>query len=171
MPRRPATLTSPAPCGAFLFPSSQPCNRAAQALPCPAAAGLPSALPLSPFRPVRPCLVKAGAACRPCRPSAALAAACDPCAAGFSAAPPPVAGAVRRLPLPRAALCRRLRGFPFPCPVRRPAAGLVKPLCRQPRRPRAAPEGRQPLPLPVITVRRCRPRPAAAGFREGGSET
>jgi hypothetical protein len=151
MPRRPVNLTSPAPCGAFLFPSSQPFNRAAQAPPFAFTGRLPSALPLSPFRPAPPRLVKAGAACRPvrpCRPSAA----CDPCAAGFSAAPLPVAGAVRRLPLPRAALCRRLRGFPFPCPVRRPAGCLVKPLSPACRRPRAAPEGRQPLPL-VITGR------------------
>jgi hypothetical protein len=141
MPRRPATLTSPAPCGAFLFPNSQPFNRAAQAPPCALKGRLPSALPLSPFRPVPPRLVKAGAACRPvrpCRPSAA----CDPCADG--AAVP--------LPLPRAALCRRLRGFPYPCPVRWPAAGTVKPLPPACRRPRAAPEGRQPLP-PVITGR------------------
>jgi hypothetical protein len=133
MPRRPATLTSPAPCGAFLFPNSQPFNRAAQAPARPAAAGLPSALPLSPFRPVPPRLVKARPVCRPCRPSAA----CDPCAA--RAAVP--------LPLPRAALFRRLRGFPFPCPVRRPApACLVKPLPPALCRPRAAPEGRQPPP-------------------------
>ena len=174
MPRRPVNLTSPAASGVFLFPSSQPCNRAAQAPPFAFTGRLPSALLLSPFRPVPPRLVKAGAACRPvrpCRPSAALAAACDPCAAGFAAAPLPFAGAAAPLPLPRAALCRRLRGFPFPCPVRRPAAGLVKPLSPACRRPRAAPVGRQPLPLPAITVRRCRPRPAAAGFREGGSET
>jgi hypothetical protein len=161
MPRRPATLTSPAPCGAFLFPSSQPCNRAAQAPPFAFTGRFPSALPLSPFRPVPPRLVKARPAfrpVRPCRPSAA----CDPCADG--AAVP--------LPLPRAALFRPVRGFPFPCPVRRPAAaGLVKPLPPACRRPRAAPEGRQPLPLPAITVRRCRPRPAAAGFREGVTET
>jgi hypothetical protein len=170
-PRRPVNLTSPAPCGAFLFPSSQPRNRAAQAPPFAFKGRLPSALPLSPFRPVPPRLVKARPAfcpVRPCRPPAA----CERCAAGFSAAPPPVAGAVRRLPLPRAALCRPVRGFPFPCPVRRPAAAcLVKPLPPACRRPRAAPEGRQPLPLPVITVRRCRPRPAAAGFREGVTET
>ena len=157
MPRRPVNLTSPAPCGAFLFPSSQPFNRAAQAPPCPAAAGLPSALPLSPSRPVPPRLVKAGAACRPCRPSAA----CDPCADG--AAVP--------LPLPRAALFRPVRGFPFPCPVRRPAACLVKPLSPACRRHRAAPEGRQPPPPLPPGRRRCRPRPAAAGFREGVTET
>jgi len=137
MPRRPVNLTSPGSPGAFLFPSSQPFNRAAQAPPFAFKGRLPSALPLSPFRPVPPRLVKAGAACRPCRPSAALAAA--------------------PLPLPRAALCRPVRGFPFPFPVRRPAAGTVKPLSPACRRPRAAPEGRQPLPLPVITVRRCRP--------------
>jgi hypothetical protein len=150
MPRRPATLTSPAASGVFLLPSASPCNRPAQAPPRPAKAGLPSALPLSPFRPVPPRLVKAGAACRPvrpCRASAALAADCDPCAAGPAAAPPPVAGAVRRLPLPRAALCRPVRGFPFPCPVRRPAAAcLAKPLPPACRRPRAAPVGRQPRP-------------------------
>jgi hypothetical protein len=155
-PRRPATLTSPAPCGAFLFPSSQPFNRPAQAPAFAFTDGLPSALPLSPSRPVPPRLVKAGAACRPCRPSAA----CDPCADG--AAVP--------LPLPRAALFRPVRGFPFPCPVRRPAACLVKPLSPACRRPRAAPEGRQPLPLPPGRRRR-RPRPAAAGFREGVTET
>ncbi len=136
MPRRPATLTSPAPCGAFLFPNSQPFNRAAQAPPFAFKGRLPSALSLSPFRPVPPRLVKAGAACRPCRPSAALAAVCDRCADG--AAVP--------LPLPRAALCRPVRGFPFPCPVRRPTAGLVNPLPPALCRRRAAPEGRQPRP-------------------------
>ena len=137
MPRRPVNLTSPAPCGAFLFPSATPCNRAAQAPRRPAVAGLPAALPLSPFRPVPPRLVKARPVCRPvrpCRPPAALAAACDPCADG--AAVP--------LPLPRAALCRPVRGFPYLCPVRRPAGCLVKPLSPAPCRPRAAPEGRQP---------------------------
>jgi hypothetical protein len=139
MPRRPVNLTSPAASGVFLFPSSQPCNRAAQAPRRPAVGRLPSALPLSPFLPVPPRLRQAMPRRR--RP-ATLAAACDPCA-DVAAMP---------LPLPRAALCRRLRGLPFPCPVRRPAACLVKPLSPACRRPRAAPEGRQPPP-PVITGR------------------
>jgi hypothetical protein len=169
-PRRPATLTSPGTSGAFLFPSSQPCNRAAQAplnprrgVPGPLFAPYlpplvihvrqtPSALPLSPFRPVPPRLGKAGAACRPCRP-------CRP-----SAAPLPFAAAVRRLPLPRAALCRPVRGFPFPCPVRWPAAGTVKPLPPACRRPRAAPEGRQPLPLPIPCGRPAVRRRLKVGF-------
>jgi hypothetical protein len=133
MPRRPVNLTSPAASGVFLFPSSQPFNRAAQAPPFAFTGRLPSALPLSPFRPVPPRLVKAGAACRPVRPCRPPAA-CERCAAG----------AVRRLPLPRTALCRPVRGFPFPGPVRRPAGCLVKPLSPALCRPRAAPEGRQP---------------------------
>jgi hypothetical protein len=152
-PRRPVNLTSPAPCGAFLFPSALPCNRAAQAPAFAFKGRLPSALSLSLCRPVPPRLVKSGAACRPvrpCRPSAALAAACDPCAAA-PAAP---------LPLPRAALCRPVRGFPFPCPVCRPAGCLVKPLSPAPCRPRAAPEGRQPSAAGDHLPRRRRP-PAA----------
>lgn len=64
-PRRPSALTSPAPCGAFLCPSASPCNVPAFAPPLPRAGGLPSALPLSPFGPVPPRLVK------PRRPAAA----------------------------------------------------------------------------------------------------
>jgi hypothetical protein len=132
-PRRPVNLTSPAPCGAFLFPSALPCNRAAQAPPFAFTDGLPSALPLSPFGPVPPRLGQATGLCRPCRPSAAP------------------------LALPRAALCRRLRSFPFPCPVRRPAACLAKPLPPALCRHRAAPEGRQPSAAGDHRPRRCRP--------------
>jgi hypothetical protein len=58
MKPRPSALTSPAPCGAFVYPSASLFNRAAQApFRCPAAAALPAALPLSPFGPVPPRLV------------------------------------------------------------------------------------------------------------------
>jgi hypothetical protein len=57
-PRRPSALTSPAPCGAFLYLSASPLNRAAQAPPLPRAAALPSALPLCPARPLPPRLGK-----------------------------------------------------------------------------------------------------------------
>lgn len=58
-PRNPSALTSPAPCGAFLYLSASPCNRAAQAPPLPRAAALLAALPLSPFGPVPPRLGQA----------------------------------------------------------------------------------------------------------------
>jgi hypothetical protein len=136
MPRRPVNLTSPAASGVFLFPSALPCNRAAQAPPFAFTGRLPSALPLSSFRPVPPRLAEARPVCRPCRPPSA---ACDPCAA--RAAVP--------LPLPRAALCRRRAALPIP---RRPSAALIgtgNPLPPACRRPRAAPEGRQPPPPPI----------------------
>lgn len=162
-PRRRATLTSPAPCGAFLFPSSQLCNRPAQAPAFAFTGRLPSALPLSPFRPVPARQGRARrlyAPVRRCRPSAA-----DLAPAGTPAAAP--------LPLPRAALCRCQPALPLscrpagsPCPVCRPAAGLGNPLPPACRRPRAAPEGRQPPPPPIP----CR-RPPPAGVKSETYET
>jgi hypothetical protein len=148
MPRRPATLTSPAPSGAFLFLSSQPFNRAAQAplnprrgVPGPLFAPYlpplvihvrqtPSALPLSPFRPMPPRLGKAGAACRPVRP-------CRP-SAGFPCPVPPFAAPCWASPsLAPSAAPPLARSNPF----RRPAAGPVPPRKGGNR------------PPPVITVR------------------
>jgi len=135
-PRR-ATLTSPAPCGAFLFPSATPCNRPAQAPPRAIKAGLPSALPLSPFRPVRPTWSKLG---RFSAPSA------------LAVRRPPLAIHVRTLPRP----CR------FPCPVPPFAVpGLPLPLPL----PSAPPgKARQPLAagLPPATCRPGRAATAAA---------
>ena len=117
-------LTSPAESGVFLFPSATPCNRAAQAPGFAFKGRLPSALPLSPFRPVPPRLVKA----RPLAAPSARAALCR---------------AVASLPLPRA-VRPAWKGTATPC--RRPYAGNV------PRRPpataaaavRAAPPRRLP---------------------------
>jgi hypothetical protein len=128
MPRRPLNLTSPAASGVFLFLSAFPCNGTAQAPPFAFTGRLPSALPLSPFRPAPPRLAEA-------RPVAALA--------------------VRRPPL--VILVRPVPPCRFPCPVPPfaapcgafPSLPLLPALCR----PRAAPEGRQPPP-PVIP---CRP--------------
>ena len=85
-PRPAATLTSPAPCGAFLCLSASPLNRAA---------ALPSALPLYPSRPV-PCYM--GQADKPRRPAAAASL----CPIGQS----PAAGR----------LCRPLTVPPLPFP-------------------------------------------------------
>ena len=125
MPRRFATLTSPAPCGAFLCLSASPCNVPAFALPLPRAAALPAALPLSSVRPAAARLDK------PRRPAAAAASLC-------MISQSPAAGR----------LCRPLTVPPLASPapaVRRPWRGTITPLparCR----PRAAPEGRQPPP-------------------------
>ena len=108
-PRRPSALTSPAPCGAFLFLSASPCNRPAFAPPLPRAAALPAALPLCPVRPLPPRL---GTADKPRRPCAAQATAGDPCRR-------PRAGRATSAAL---SLCR------FPCPAPPlPRAGIGKP--------------------------------------------
>jgi hypothetical protein len=160
MPRRPVNLTSPAPCGAFLFPSSQPCNRAAQA-PLNQHRGVPGP-------PICPLFAAACDSCaeNPVRPSPFPfpPRAAQPRQSRGSLPPRPPLPSVRRLPLPRAALCRPVRGFPFPCPVRRPAAGTVKPLSPACRRPRAAPEGRQPPPPPIPCRRPAVRRRLKVGF-------
>jgi hypothetical protein len=148
-PRRPVNLTSPGSPGAFLFRSSQPCNRAAQAPAFAFTDGLPSALPLSPFRPVPPRLAEA-------RPLAAPSA--------LSVRPPLV---ILARPVPRRFPCPvppfAVPGLPLPLPrlpaCRRHGQTLSPARCRH----RAAPEGRQPMPLPVITV-----RAAAARRRQNG---
>ncbi len=80
-------LTSPAASGVFLFPSSQRCNRPAQAPPFAFKGRLPSALPLS-------------APCRPAWPKL-----------GRFAAPSALAVRPPLVILARPAPCR------FPCPV------------------------------------------------------
>lgn len=148
MPRRPATLTSPAASGVFLFPSATPCNGPAFAPPLPRAAALPSALPLCPVRPLPPRLGQAdkprratAAACdpvRPCRPSAALPLCRFPCPV------PPFDRAALGKPRPAALAppgkprqplaaghCRPLTPPPVARPVRRPSAGDP---CRRRRR-------------------------------------
>ena len=147
-PRPILPLTSPAPCGAFLFPSASPLNRAAQAPPLPRAAACAAALPLCPVRPV-PCYMgqadkprrATAAACdpvRPCRPSAALSLCRFPC----PVPPLPRAGLGKPRPAalappgkPRQPLaaghCRPLTPPPVARPVRRPSAGDP---CRRRRR-------------------------------------
>lgn len=118
--RQTPSLTSPGSPGAFLFPNAAPFVRPAfvkrinQAGPVP-----PVCLPASPspfLRRLAAWPAKAYAIAAPCRPAAAL-------------------------PLPAVRPCLAAG---FPCPACRPAAGLVKPLPPACRRPRAAPEGRQP---------------------------
>lgn len=100
MPRRPATVTSPAASGVFLFPSASPLNGTAFAPPLPHAAALPSALPLCPVRPFPPRLA---AADKPRRPRRATAAACDPLSlCRFPCPVPPVSRAALGKPRPAA---------------------------------------------------------------------
>ena len=145
-------LTSPAASGVFLFLSATPCNRAAQAPRRPAEAGLPSALPLSPFRPVPPRLVKA----RPLSAPSALAVRRPPLVIHARTLPPP---------LPRAALCRAGASLPLPLAVRPAWKGTATP-CRRPyagnvpRRPPATAAAGDPVP------RRRRPPAVESGVYE-----
>lgn len=111
-PRPAATLTSPAPCGAFLCLSASQLNGAAQAPPLPRAAALPAALPLSPFRPAPPRLGK------PRRRAASLCLISQsPAAAGRLCRPLTVP------PLASPAPCGQATATPF----RRPVAGTAPP--------------------------------------------
>lgn len=98
MKPRPSALTSPAPCGAFLFPNSTPCNRPAfSPAGLPRAARLPAALPLYTVRPVKPRRPAAAASLCPISQSPAAGRLCRPLTvpplpfpfAGPLPAPPP----------------------------------------------------------------------------------
>ncbi len=152
MKPRPVNLTSPAPCGAFLFPSSQPFNRAAQAPRRPAKAGLPSALPLSPFLPLPPRLGQT----RPLAAPSALAVR------------PPLVIHARTLPPPRRFPCPvppfAVLGLPYPFPLPSAPPGKARqPLAAGPMPATCRPVRRQPPPRSIP----CRPprRPPAAKVR------
>jgi hypothetical protein len=110
-PRRPSALTSPAPCGAFLFPNATPCNGTAQAppfAPCRPCAARPS---LSSVRPAAARLGQARPARRPV-PSAVRI----PCRLRSPASPAAALPLCRCFPCPVPSVSRAALGKPRPAP-------------------------------------------------------